>query len=357
MLKNSKTLKSGFEADVEPLLQRVLSEVPGVALKTVVSHSAADERWPELVCTIDVMGHRHDLLCQLRSNGQPRQIRDAIFNLRRQVGQRGGIPVVMAPFLTESSRALCRESGVGYVDGYLNAHIASSGFLLSRTMEGKPATERRDLRSLFRPRSAAVLRIMLRDPTLPWRVAELARTAKTSLGHVSNVRNALLERGWAELGDGGVRLSDPDALLDAWRAEYAPPPADRRCFYTTKHGSALTGALRSASDFLRGSAVLSSFSAADWVAPFARTGTSFFYADEEGLAHLADALELSPTTRGENVTVAVVEDLTVLSDWIEPAPGVFCTSPVQTYLDLYAAGERGREAADHLRREILQWVR
>jgi hypothetical protein len=34
---------------------------------------------------------------------------------------------------------------------------------------------------------------------------------------------------------------------------------------------------------------------------------------------------------------------------------VVCTSPVQTYLDLAAAGERGQEAADHLRQERLQW--
>jgi hypothetical protein len=44
-----------------------------------------------------------------------------------------------------------------------------------------------------------------------------------------------------------------------------------------------------------------------------------------------------------------------LHDTVEPAPGVICTSPIQTYLDLAAAGERGREAADHLRREKLTW--
>ncbi|MDA4631000.1 hypothetical protein NZA98_07735, partial [Escherichia coli] len=32
-----------------------------------------------------------------------------------------------------------------------------------------------------------------------------------------------------------------------------------------------------------------------------------------------------------------------------------CTSSVQTYLDLAIAGERGAEAADHLRKEKLSW--
>jgi len=40
---------------------------------------------------------------------------------------------------------------------------------------------------------------------------------------------------------------------------------------------------------------------------------------------------------------------------VRPEPGIACTSPVQTYLDLIDGGERGREAADHLRRELLQW--
>jgi hypothetical protein len=40
---------------------------------------------------------------------------------------------------------------------------------------------------------------------------------------------------------------------------------------------------------------------------------------------------------------------------VEAGPGVICTSAVQTYLDLTNAGERGKEAADHLRQEKLQW--
>jgi hypothetical protein len=45
----------------------------------------------------------------------------------------------------------------------------------------------------------------------------------------------------------------------------------------------------------------------------------------------------------------------VFRDTVEPAQGVICTSPVQTYLDLAIAGERGREAAEHLRHERLAW--
>ena len=53
--------------------------------------------------------------------------------------------------------------------------------------------------------------------------------------------------------------------------------------------------------------------------------------------------------------ITVLKYPELLRDTDEPAPGAVCTSPIQTYLDLANAGERGREAADHLRREKLKW--
>jgi hypothetical protein len=67
------------------------------------------------------------------------------------------------------------------------------------------------------------------------------------------------------------------------------------------------------------------------------------------------ALQLSSVAKGGNVEVILLEDPGLFRDAVEPAPGIVCTSPVQTYLDLAAAAERGREAADHLRQEKLQW--
>jgi len=55
------------------------------------------------------------------------------------------------------------------------------------------------------------------------------------------------------------------------------------------------------------------------------------------------------------VTVTLLTDLGVFRDAVEPAPGIICSNPIQTYLDLAAAGERGRQAADYLRQERLTW--
>jgi hypothetical protein len=200
---------------------------------------------------------------------------------------------------------------------------------------------------------------MLRDPGRAWRVTELAQTADVSLGHVSNVRTGLLDREWAQVSGDGLFLFEPDALLDEWRDTYEPPPGKRLVFYTTLHGSAFEEAARRVlrSDGETGLAVFASFSAAHWLAPYGRTGMQYFYADEAGLERLQSALKLSAISKGENVVLTLLKDSGLFRDAVEPVPGAICTSPVQTYLDLAAAGERGREAADHLRRERLIWSR
>jgi hypothetical protein len=197
----------------------------------------------------------------------------------------------------------------------------------------------------------------LRRPDRAWRVADLAEGAQVSLGHVSNVRSALIDNEWAELSEGGLVLSKPDDLLDAWREAYESPAERREGFYTTLHGRLLDDAARHAlgSKSESGQIAFASFSAAQWLAPYGRSGTHYFYAESDAIDRLKRDLKLTSVQKGENVVVMVPKDSGLFLDVVEPAPGAVCTSAVQTYLDLAQAGERGREAADHLRREKLSW--
>ena len=163
----------------------------------------------------------------------------------------------------------------------------------------------------------------------------LNQSAGVSLGHVSNVRVSLLDREWAQVSEEGLFLSESDGLLDEWRDSYEPPVGKRLGFYTTMHGDALENAARRVldADGAIGPAAFASFSAAHWLAPYGRTGTQYFYADEVGLERLQSALQLSAISKGENVVVTLLNDTGLLRDTEELAPGAVCTSPVQTYLD------------------------
>lgn len=358
MLKNQNPMKDA-EVRAAKALRGLLEKIPILQVKGLDTEAVSNDWKPDLIARLLVDGRPHQLVCEYKSNGQPRYARPAILELRNYVAHRApkATPVLIAPYISPAVRQLCDETGVGYLDLVGNARIAFGGVFIERIVADKPAAQQRELKTLFRPKSAQVLRAMLREPGRAWRVTELSETSGVSLGHVSNVRTGLIDREWAHASDDGLVLSEPNALLDAWRDSYTAPLGERLHFYTPLHGSALETAARSAlhSDSGPGRAAFASFSAAQWLAPYARTGTHYFFADEDGVRKLQAALKLTPSSKGDNVVITVPKDLGLLADTVEPTPGAVCTSPVQTYLDLFVAGERGAEAADHLRQERLSW--
>lgn len=356
---NDRTIEASLVTQAVYALRTLLERVPSIVIGKVEIEPPSTADRADIIAHLTVLGRSHILICELKANGQPRYVKMALLQLEaatRRLGE-SATPVIVAPYLSPPVQAMCEERGVGYLDLEGNAYLSFDGVFIDRKVATKPAGERREIRSIFSPKSAQVLRIMLRDPGRGWRVAKLARAAKVSIGHVSNVLTALRDRDWAQVGEAGIHLSKPSALLDTWRDEYEPPAGKRQHFYTTLHGSAFDEAVRSAfSTASSGSrAAFCSFSAAHWLAPYARSATQHFFADEGGLQMLWERLKLQSSSKGENITITVLRDDGPLQDTTEPTPGIVCTSAVQTYLDLCIAGERGREAAEHLRQERLKW--
>ena len=359
MVKQPESVKE-LEDRAAGALRELVAEVPAVRMENVEVEPRGRDRGVDILARLNVHDRPHMLVCEVKSNGHPRNVREALFQLRNYVahlGSENAVPMFIAPYLSPEAQALCKENNVAFLDLVGNARLAFDNVFIERRVSDRPPADRRELKSLFKPKSAQVLRVLLRDPKRAWRVTELAEIAGISLGHVSNVRTGLLDREWAQVSNGGLFLSEPDALLNAWRNEYEVPEGNRLAFYTILHGSAFEQAAR---DVLgvpseKGKAVFASFSAANWLAPFGRTGMQYFYADDAGLERLKEHLKLSLSSKGENVVVTVPKDFGLFRDTIEPAHGAVCTSAVQTYLDLWVSGERGQEAAEHLREEKLSW--
>jgi hypothetical protein len=314
----------------------------------------------DFLLRVEANNQPHRLVCEVKSQAQPRTVRDAATQLRFYCDQLGrdAYGVFLAPYLSPASQEICKDLGVGFADLQGNCRLVFNGAFIERLVATRPEAERRDLRSVFAPKSAQVLKVLMRDPGRRWKVTDLAEAAGVSLGHVSNVRNAIIEREWARADTDGLHITKPDLLLETWREAYRRQ-GKRHSYYTTLHGKALheitRGALRHAN--VVGAAMLGSFSAAQWLAPYARTSTEFFYVDRPGLAALESELQLESTAKGENVVVMELDDDGLFRDAEEAAPGIRCTGALQTYLDLWISGDRGREAAEHLRTEKLPWTR
>lgn len=357
MLKMPSSVKA-IEREAAQALAALLRDVPSIKLRTLSEPVA--KYGIDLLARVDINGRLLSLAIECKLSGQPRHARMALQQLRHYVDRvdRKAIPMFIAPYLSPHVQSMCREHNVSYLDLQGNARLVSKGLFVERVIDGRrdPAV-RRELKSIFKPRSAQVLRVLLREPQRSWRVADLAEAAQVSLGHISNVRSALVDREWARVGHEGLRLTAPDDLLDAWRDAYEPPQGERLSFYTALHGKALEQAVRNglAAANCSGKAMWASFSAAQWLAPYLRAGTEFFYTDQRGFDELHRALQLVSSCDGENVWITRLSDSGIFQDAIRPAAGVVCTSAVQTYLDMACSGERGREAAEHLRREKLKW--
>jgi transcriptional regulator with AbiEi antitoxin domain of type IV toxin-antitoxin system len=366
MLKDPSEMKDpGTEVEREAAdrIKALLAAVPFLSVEGIdraaVKPDSRHRMEIDFLLRVKAHGRSQRLVCEVKSNGQPRHVRAAIDQLRRffPAQHRDTYGVVIAPYLSPAAQQICREEDIGFLDFEGNCRLVFNGVFIERVVPLRRSTERRELKSIFAPKSAQVLRLLLRDPRRPWKVVELAERAGVSLGHISNVRTALIDREWAQSGPDGLKLTDPDALLDSWRDVYTRPQGRQLGFYTTLHGSALQQRLP---EILKeanrdGGAMLASFSAAQWLAPYARTNRQYFYGDHKGLSVLQERLALSSPARGENVIVMQIKDEGLFRDAVEPVPHLLCTSPVQTYLDLHAAGERGKEAAEHLREEKLKW--
>ena len=310
----------------------------------------------------------YTLIIEFKSNGAPRFVRSAVYQLKGYLAEarhsdhgdppRRLIPMLVCPYLSPESRSICSDHDVAYLDLVGNAHFAFYNVYIDRTVAERPKSETRALRSIFTPKSAAILRVLLRDPNRAWRVSGLAESANASLGHVSNVRKALLEREWVEKRDNGIILIQPDVLLRTWREDYRQPAGQRISRYTLFNGDQLTkrlsGKLNAEPRHPR--AVYSLNSAAQWFAPFARGGTHSFYADEPGTRMLEETLKLTHAAKGANVILCIPKDESLFEDAAQPALDIFCTSPIVTYLDLWNGNDRDREAADHMASKCFPWL-
>lgn len=358
MLKLCKKANlADFERQAEAVLRELLGRVPFLRIDVIqrVSHHLSD--CPGWLVKVETGAQPWRLLVEGRQQGQRRDMRNGVLVLHRFLEQteKPCYGILVAPFVSAESAQLCTEAGLGYFDLAGNARLSFAQVFIERQAAGNPFREKRQLKSLFTAKAGRLLRVLLTPPLRAWKVVELAKAAGVSLGQASNVRKLLLDGDWAVVGDAGLRLSRPEALARAWQDAYEPRPLSRTTAYTLLHDEELDGMTRAAlAEAGEGAhAVLASYSAATWLAPYARQATRFFYADKPGTEILRRRLQLQPMARGENVVILEPREDDVFAGRVEAAPGIWCSGLVQTWLDLGATGERGGEAAEHLLQEKL----
>jgi hypothetical protein len=331
---------------IASIRQNVTTRVGGREMETdvVAEVSTGDSTWT--------------LVCECKSLGQPREVRSATLQLERYLStlnDRSRYGVVLAPFISEESARLCTDAGMGYLDLSGNARLSFDRVFMESRAPENTQKRRRELRSLFFPKSLRVLRVMLTGPLRPWTVTDLARAADVSLGHVSNVRRQLLAQEWATVREGGLELSRPDELLRQWQAQgrRAITSVQRTQveLYTLDRPAEFEAKLAKASISLERRCALTEMAAAARMAPMARYLRTRAYVDS--IDAVTSVLGIKPVDTGANVVLVEPADDGVFYD-LRNFGGVFSVCPVQVYADLTTGGGRYEEAAETLLQQVIE---
>ncbi len=318
--------------------------------ETKISRQAAD-----LVIKFRLGEQEHTVVVEVSSLGQPRQIRAAVTRLaeiRRELP--GACPVAAAVYISPQSARILKNNNLGYMDLSGNCYLAFDDVLIEKEGKRNVRPSTRPLRSLFAPRATRVVRVLLVEPGRAWRLDELARAAAVSLGHSHNVVKRLEELAWVERDeDQRIRLGKPADLLETWCESYtyrtneiasyvAPERVTRR--FMAEIARAATAEGRRYAFTLNAGVSL--------VAPNIRVPAVHCFLEGDP-APVAQVLGLRASAEADaTLHFLAPYDLGVFYGVLEKG-GLKVVCLPQLYVDLFHCERRGRDQAEHLRREAM----
>ncbi|MEA5079875.1 MAG: type IV toxin-antitoxin system AbiEi family antitoxin [Anaerolineaceae bacterium] len=294
------------------------------------------------------------LLIQIKSNGQPRFVRDAVNALvLAQMNRPDSYGILIAPYISEEGMKICSEFGVGYLDLSGNCRLAFNGIYIEKSGQANKFVQKRELSSLYSAKSERIFRVLLTYPYRYWKTVELSREANVSLGLITFVKKQLQDREWIEVGKDGFALTQPELALQDWKKAYSYKKNRILSYYTFSSLKDFElDAQKTSTQFPGFRYALAGFSAANYYLPVVRNQRIMVYLEEEN-SDVNEMLKIKPVPSGANVSVLIPYDLGVFWNAREMNK-IQVTSPIQTCLDLSANKGRGEEAADKLFEGLIQ---
>lgn len=350
-MKEQQVLK-----EAERVLDDLLRGIPFIKVRERIYESPSARFASDLSYEVGVGSSRHRIIVEVKSLGEPRQIRYAIQQLREYLALDGdAYPVVAAPYISNDTALLCKDNGVGYIDLAGNCFLNFDKVYIERRNYPNPNVEKHELRSLFSPKSSRIVRVLLTSPKRFWQTQELAKEAGVSLGLTFKVKERLLEPEYVREERKNIVLNRPEELLSRWADGYS---FRKNNMYDYFGLGTLRETERRLSEYCQDKNIryaLTLFSGAALVAPFARYTKGFAYVSE-GIQELATSLKLKEVTTGPNFSILEPYDDGVFYG-SRTIKGIRVVSDVQLYVDLVNYKGRGEESAKFLLEQRLrtQW--
>jgi len=291
------------------------------------------------------------LFFEVKSIGQPRYVRMAVNQLQAIISQRLNIYGVFgAPYLSEESMRICRENDIGFIDIAGNCLLKFNNVYISIQGKPNPYPATRPLKSLFAPKAARGLRVLLCNPKKEWGVEELAKEANISLGQASNLKRKLLDYEFIEevKTQKGLRFRvlNPESVLNKWVENYSYRKNKIRNYYSFDEVKDIEKKLFTYCESNKIRYAFTLTSGASLVAPSLRYKRVFAYV-EDFSEDMAKALGWKEVSSGQNISILEPYDEGIFYG-LQDINGAKVVSDIQLFLDLKDYRERGEEAAKFL---------
>jgi len=346
------------EKDIEQEFKAIFKSLfPKLKNATLISeYSSGKKAKVDLALRLKIGKEWETLLCDIVAQSFPKQIRERGLQLLEMTKQgKKGYPVIIAPYVSDLGKEVCKKMGIGFLDLSGNAYLDFNSFYLE--IEGKLSKFKSPdkLTGLFNSKGERVIRFYLLQEN-DGRAVNYRRIAKevsVSIGQVSKVNKRLDELGlWIE-GPEGTKTLDRAKLLDLWRDNYRFERNRVLSFYSMKQ---IPDIEKQITDFCSANGIryaFTLFSGSNRLAPFTRfnVATAYFSGDIEKIKR---DLELKEVPSGPNLQIMAPYDEGVYYKTREVDTTVVA-NPIQIYLDLYNYKGRGREQAEFLRERIIKF--
>mgnify|MGYP002381635197 CR=1 FL=1 len=288
------------------------------------------------------------LVIEARARLEPKGVRPLVETAREQ-RVRGAL-VVIARYLSESTRARLQQEDASYLDLTGNVRIVLERpglFIETQGASEDPEREARPARSLRGAKAGRLVRALV-DRWQPLGVRELAGSTKIDAGYVSRVLTFLdSETLITRVGRGRIESVDWPGLLRRWARD--APLESRGYARTYLEPRGLPSLLSRLAKSTERYAVTGSLAAAR-LAPFAsaRLGTVWIKDATEAATRLA----LRPAEVGANVLlIEPGDDGVFVGD--DQRDGIWYAAPSQVAADLLTSTGRGPAEGE----ELISWMR
>jgi len=348
--------------DVSARISAALNQLPAVAVdsQAVVSGLGG----VDLVVAASVCGHRVGLVVEVKPFGYPRDVAVAIHQLRSYLEAQAdpdAVPLIYAPRLSPTSRAILREQGIGYLDddGNVFLRLPWACYWIDKPAKDQP--DRGPGQRLFSGRAAQVTHALLLDAHRSWHLDDLAVRANVAPGTAYKVCRAMEDRQWMQRSGRGPAttrlLLEPGAMLDAWVTTHSLGRYQARHYHGwAQNRHELLRHLASALDSADVDYALTLSTGAQLVAPHLSLNDHSWVLIPQIQAETADRVatdqKLHRVEQGGVITL-LISNQNSATMFRSREAAVWVASPVQLYLDLMVWPQRGKEQAQHLRAERL----